>query len=314
MVNPPINPTVSVVSPFYNRARFLPAIIDTLEAQTYRDFELVIADDGSTDELAEAVAKANASFPIQYVRLDKNGGAAHARNIGIDAARGRYIALLDSDDGWLPDKLRTQLDHLKQTDEGRLVSLTRQTVKGRGTHLAPTALMTPQDDVGSYLFLQNGVIQSSMMFLSTDLAKSTRFDDESTRHDDWSFALRLQEAGARFEMLAAPLTIYNDEAGRMRRSPPYSRSRLDWLQKWRRHLGEAPYFAAAAAVASHLRFDWQALPIIARAMRKGAISPIRAVYYALAWGFPPVRTWTVAFHHFWFAQLPKIPMHHRELS
>ena len=65
------SPTISVVCPFYNRMEFLPAIIATLDHQTYRDFELVVADDGSTDRLADSIEAANVDFPIQYVRLEK---------------------------------------------------------------------------------------------------------------------------------------------------------------------------------------------------------------------------------------------------
>lgn len=289
------SPMVSVVSPFYNRMEFLGPLVATLEAQTCKDFELVIADDGSTDQLSAAAASVTASFPVQYIRLAENRGAAAARNVAIAAARGRYIAFLDSDDAWRPNKLQAQLAHLENSQNSQLVSLTRQFVRGQGrAYVTPGTLMTSQDRVGEYLFLKDGIIQSSMMFMSAALAKATLFDEQSKRHDDWSFALRLQERGARFEMLADPLTIYNDEPGRARRSPPYSASRLEWLQKRRVQLGEAPYLAATAAVASHLRFRWQALRLIGKARRAGAIGPMRALYYSLAWCFPLVRRCAVA--------------------
>src|SRR4051794_7079443 len=91
------SPLVSVVTPFFNRAPYLPALIANLHRQRFTEFELVIADDGSTDGLAEAVSDLETAFSVTFVRLEKNRGAATARNAGLDAARGRYIALLDSD-------------------------------------------------------------------------------------------------------------------------------------------------------------------------------------------------------------------------
>jgi glycosyltransferase involved in cell wall biosynthesis len=285
------DPAISVVSPFYNRADYLAVIVESLERQTFRDFELIIADDGSSDDLQGAVARLRASFPVRYLRAEENCGAASARNRGIEAARGRYIALLDSDDSWAPQKLQSQFEHLENAGESSLVSLTRQQVRGRNSFVAPHRLMQPGDDVGSYIFLKGGIIQSSMMFLSADLAKAVRFEEGSKRHDDWSFALRLQQAGARFQMLEEPLTIYNDEPGRVRRSPTYTASRLEWLNQWREQLGEAPYLAASAMVASHLRRDRdvRTLGLIANAWRQGAIGPARAAYYALVWAIPPLR-------------------------
>lgn len=295
-------PSISVVSPFHNRRTFLPGLIETLERQTFTDFELIIVDDGSTDGLSRAVAALHTEFPIRFIRLEQNRGAAAARNVGIDAALGRYVALLDSDDAWHPEKLRLQFAQLEKNGSGReLVSLTRQLVRSRHAYVSPTLAMEPDDDVGSYLFLKGGVIQSSMMVLSRDLAARVRFDKSDHGHDDWSFALRLQAAGACFAMLEDPLTIYDDTAGRTRRSPTYSSARLGWLEDRRAALGERAYWAAAAAVASHLPLGSGVNPlgIISTAYRRGAISPGRAAYYAVVWAFPSVRGWARQAHQRW---------------
>lgn len=284
-------PRISVVTPFHNRAALLPALLATLHEQSFKDFELVIVDDGSTDGLEQAMAGAQASFPMRFVRLPRNRGAATARNAGIDAARGEYVALLDSDDAWHPEKLHCQLRHLEDSAQP-LVSLTRQQIIGTRGYVTPARLMRPDDDVGSYLFLHGGVIQSSMMMLRRDLAAEVRFEDGSTGHDDWSFALRLQQRGARFEMLEQPFTLYDDGGQRPRRSPAYTAKRLGWLGQRRTQLGEAAYWAAVAATASHLRTGHrtQSLQLIATACRNRGISRARAAYYMLAWAFPPART------------------------
>ena len=210
----------------------------------------------------------------------------------MDHASGRDIALLDSDDAWHPDKLQLQVQQLEAAPDGAmLVSLTRQLVTGRRHHIAPSRLMTRRDDVGSYLFQKGGVIQSSMMMLRRDLAVSVRFEDGSRFHDDWSFALRLQTAGARFEMLPQALTIYDDAAGRPRLSPAYTASRLQWLDARRFLIGDAAYWSAVAALASRLPHDDNVTPLrlIFTACRTGAISAPRAAYYSAAWLFPPLR-------------------------
>lgn len=282
---------ISVVMPCHNAAPYVEEAVASVLGQSYPQVELVIVDDGSTDGLDGEVRRARASFPLCLVTMEKNRGAAAARNAGIDAARGRYVALLDSDDGWHPEKLERQFRQLEQANDAALVSLTRQFVTGNGNHVAPARPMTTQDKVGEYLFLNGGVIQSSMMFLRTGLARAVRMEDGSRRHDDWSFALRLEQAGCRFEMLEEPLTLYNDAGGRTRRSPSYSADRLKWLDERRGQLGEAAWLAARATVASHLRGDADVHPVrlIGEAWREGAIGPARTAYYLVVWAAPPLR-------------------------
>jgi glycosyltransferase involved in cell wall biosynthesis len=101
-------PEVSIVLPTYQRAELIGRAIRSVLAQTYADFELLVVDDGSTDATADEVARF--SDPrIRYRRLDENRGAAAARNVGIGAAAGRFIAFQDSDDEWLGTKLESHM-------------------------------------------------------------------------------------------------------------------------------------------------------------------------------------------------------------
>lgn len=101
------SPVVSVILPTYNRAQFLPQAIESIRSQRFTDWELVIVDDGSTDETAELLPRLTADIP-QPVRIiwQENQGAYAARNTGLDHAMGRYIAFFDSDDIWLAHHLR----------------------------------------------------------------------------------------------------------------------------------------------------------------------------------------------------------------
>ncbi|MCP1727914.1 glycosyltransferase involved in cell wall biosynthesis [Natronospira proteinivora] len=103
-------PTTSIITPVHNSAAFLDACIDSVQAQTREDWELILVDDASSDDSRKRMAaRAEDDARIRPIYLSQNQGAAVARNTAIEKARGRYIAFLDSDDLWAPDKLERQL-------------------------------------------------------------------------------------------------------------------------------------------------------------------------------------------------------------
>jgi glycosyltransferase involved in cell wall biosynthesis len=101
-------PKVSVIIPTHNRASFLPAAVQSVLNQTFQDFEVIVVDDASDDE-TPAVMRSFTDPRITYVRHDSNKGQGETRNDGIRRATGEYIALLDDDDEWLPQKLEKQV-------------------------------------------------------------------------------------------------------------------------------------------------------------------------------------------------------------
>jgi glycosyltransferase involved in cell wall biosynthesis len=107
------NPRVSVIIPTYNRSHYLGKAIDSVLTQSYGDYELIVVDDGSTDDTQDALAMYRNA--IKLIRQE-NGGASSARNTGIRAARGEWVAFLDSDDEWLPEKLYTQMRSVVEKD------------------------------------------------------------------------------------------------------------------------------------------------------------------------------------------------------
>lgn len=116
-------PVITVVMPVYNRADVIGRALQSVLSQSYGDFELIVVDDGSTDDLAVALRR----FPdprVKVLRHEVNRGAAAARNSGLRAARGTYIAFIDSDDEWLPEKLERQLARLEASRGEIGVSIT----------------------------------------------------------------------------------------------------------------------------------------------------------------------------------------------
>ncbi|MBN1556346.1 MAG: glycosyltransferase family 2 protein [Phycisphaerae bacterium] len=98
-------PTVSVILPAYNAEAFIAEAVESVRAQTYTDYELIAVDDGSTDRTGEILDELAKEFPAMRVVRQANTGLAGARNAAVAAMRGTYIALLDADDLWLPEKL-----------------------------------------------------------------------------------------------------------------------------------------------------------------------------------------------------------------
>lgn len=102
---------VSIIMPYYNAANYIFETVDSVVSQTYKDWELIIVDDCSPDpETSEVLDRVAAiDSRIKILKAERNGGAGIARNLGIKAAQGRYIAFCDSDDWWYPTKLEEQL-------------------------------------------------------------------------------------------------------------------------------------------------------------------------------------------------------------
>lgn len=122
--------SVAAVVPAYNSAQFLPGAIASIRQQTAAIDEIIVVDDGSTDDTAAVVRRLGSD--IRYIRQDNSGPSA-ARNAGIEAARSHWIALLDADDTWVPDKTRRQLALAERFPDLALIASDRSEVDATGT-------------------------------------------------------------------------------------------------------------------------------------------------------------------------------------
>lgn len=108
---------ISIITPAYNASRFIAETIKSVQSQTFADWEMLIVDDCSGDDTVKIIRQFSLKDKrIRLIALEQNVGAAEARNIALSKARGSYIAFLDSDDLWYPDKLTKQMDFIRKHD------------------------------------------------------------------------------------------------------------------------------------------------------------------------------------------------------
>jgi glycosyltransferase involved in cell wall biosynthesis len=198
---------VSVVIPVYNAGESLREAVQSVLSQTLRSFEIILVDDGSTDPITQTMIR---SFGrrVRVVR-QPNAGPASARNLGISHASGEWIAFLDQDDLWTPEKLETQLNVAESTGADIIYTNARNFGElDRVTELRNDPSQMPSGDIFESLLLDNmltmaGVIVRASLFRSVGLFRS-----EVDGVDDWDMWLRASAAGAQFAAVQKPLTIY----------------------------------------------------------------------------------------------------------
>jgi teichuronic acid biosynthesis glycosyltransferase TuaG len=181
-------PTISVITPAYNAARFLPAHLESVRGQTWTDFEHVIVDDGSTDETPGILGSAAADDPRVRVLRQVNSGAHAARNAALAAATGRYVAFLDADDLWHPEKLQRQFAFMAQ--RGSAMSYHQySTIDQDGRPLSDHPIWMPkQVDYRGYLRL-NGTIGNLTVMIDREQMGDFRMPD--MRAEDFALFLQL---------------------------------------------------------------------------------------------------------------------------
>jgi glycosyltransferase involved in cell wall biosynthesis len=206
----PSSPQVSVVIPAYNRERTVRAAVDSALAQQDVVVEVIVVDDGSQDRTA-AVVETIEDPRISLVR-QSNRGVSAARNAGIRSARGEWVAFLDSDDVWLPQKLSRQLDRMAEAP-GCMASQTSAYLVD--DDLRPIRLkrcVQVEDPLLTFLRFQNLPAAGSSWIVKRDLLGTIGgFDPTLERIEDWDFSLRI----ARFAKplcIDEPLTLYRYNA------------------------------------------------------------------------------------------------------
>jgi glycosyltransferase involved in cell wall biosynthesis len=183
------NKLVSVLIPAYNSEKTILRAIHSVLKQTFQDFELIIVDDGSQDGTAEVI-KAIDDTRIKYILHSKNSGTAEARNTAVRSATGRYVAFLDSDDEWLPEKLSRQVDVLRNRPEEVIANVS-------GFYLFDEFDIKrkeiPPRPVSWYrhLLMGSGVGEGTTLIVTRNAYEKIGYLDSSLRrYADWDWLLR----------------------------------------------------------------------------------------------------------------------------
>ncbi|MHB8117595.1 MAG: glycosyltransferase family 2 protein [Methanothrix sp.] len=187
-------PIVSVIISTYNRAYLVGRAIRSVLDQTYQDFELIVVDDGSADNTDEVVKGFN-DLRIRYIRHEQNKGSAAARNTGINAAQGEYIAFQDSDDEWLPEKLEKQMRIFEMAPAQVGVVYTGfYLIKGdRKTYIPDPNIKITEGNIHSELLKRNFVGTPSAVVRKRCFKKVGMFDERLPSLEDWELFIRISE-------------------------------------------------------------------------------------------------------------------------
>jgi glycosyltransferase involved in cell wall biosynthesis len=205
----PPTPKVSVVIPTYNRAEFVPVAIKSVLDQTFKDFEIIVVDDGSDDNTEEVVASLT-DHRIKYIRHATNKRISGARNTGIKNSAADYIAFLDDDDRWLPEKLEKQvalLDRCSATTGGVYTGFF--VVERSSGKLLETFCPGKRGNVYNDLLRKNCIrTASTVMLRKRCLAEAGLFDESIAYGEEYDLWLRVSRKFL-FECISEPLVVYS---------------------------------------------------------------------------------------------------------
>ncbi len=217
------NPLVTAVIPTYNRANIVTQAVDSVLNQTYGNLELIVVDDGSTDDTPAALARYGNR--IRVLRQD-NAGPAAARNRGIAAARGEFVAFLDSDDLWLPSKLERQVALLGRLGDSVPCCLCNIMMEWNAGHRASfdIACLQPGIEEGVWTNPDEVVADRFVLFnqgiiIRRDVIdKVGKFDESLRLLEDHEFALRLSLVGP-WGFVREPLVVWHETMGSLYHDP-----------------------------------------------------------------------------------------------
>ena len=190
-----MEPLVSVIIPMYNREHTIRRAIDSVRNQTYQNIEIIVVDDGSTDASVQIVEN-YLDNNVTLIKLSNNCGVAAARNAGMKRSQGEYIAFQDSDDEWLPDKLKIQMEFM-QRESYQVVCCPHLLVLDEGlTQMYPTIDKVKRiKEEGIYQFLrkESDILTQTLIMKKEVMEQVGLFDESFLSFEDYDYFIRISQ-------------------------------------------------------------------------------------------------------------------------
>lgn len=293
-----MNSLISVIIPTRNRPQLLQRAVQSVLAQTLSAIEVVVVIDGPDAHTREVLADI-ADPRLRVVELATSGGAPRARNIGIAEARSEWVALLDDDDEWLPEKLALQLAAAQRsTYASPIITCSLIARTPRADYIWPRRIPEPQEPISEYLLARNSLcrgeasIQTSTLLAKREFMLQYPFKEDLLKHQDIEWALRVGILdNVRIEFLSQPLVVHHIEDRSETVSSKHNwRYSLSWIQA-HRHLVTPRAYAAfimnRISAEAAKQGDWQAFAILLQdALRFGKPQAIDLCIYLGLWLIP----------------------------
>ncbi|WP_170982783.1 glycosyltransferase family 2 protein [Dyadobacter frigoris] len=184
-------PETTVLIPSYNGAKYIQSALQSVLSQKYTDYEILIIDDGSTDNTEELV-KTLDNKRIRYYKNESNMGIVASLNRGLDLAKGKYIARMDADDLMLGDRLQSQVDFLEKNKNYGMVGCWYHTIDENGWIIHTRKTLTDHDTLRMSLIFRNQFAHSSVT-MRTEIARKLRYDPEFQYCEDHDLWIRFSE-------------------------------------------------------------------------------------------------------------------------
>lgn len=287
---------MSVVIPTRGRPALVVCAVNSALRQTFGDLEVIVVIDGEDQQTLAALASISSSR-LRLLPLPAQAGGSRARNEGVQAARGEWIAFLDDDDEWLPEKLGKQLEVALASEQPDPIVACKVIARtASGEFVWPREL--PSEPLSEYLFARDswsqgqGLLQTSTLLTTRRLLLKIGFKDGLRKHQDWDWLLRAANTpGAKIEFVAEPLAIWNLEPSRGSVSRTHDwRGSLAWIRE-RRSLvtrrAYAGFIATQIASQAARQRQWQAFfPLLMEMFQIGRPKAIDVVLLFGMWFVP----------------------------
>lgn len=230
-------PAISVLMPVYNAERFLEEALSSISKQTFKDFELLIINDGSTDSSASIIQKYARDDPRIQIINQANQGVGDSLIRGANLVKGRYTARMDADDIALPSRLEEEYQYLESHPKCAVIATVVRVIddagKFKGFWTADKETLTPKQ-ISSRLPIENCIAHPSIM-IRTSVLKMFGFDASQVPAEDYDLWLRLLSAGYEIHKLPTPLMLYrvHDDSVSQQGNKKTSATRIILRSKYR---------------------------------------------------------------------------------